>query len=104
MRVADVIRVRRGVPTGEAHAAFNRMSQKHLDFVLCCPHDAAIVCAVELDDASHRRADRRARDAFLDAALSAAQVPLVRVAAARSYNPADLKARLGALEVPAQGR
>lgn len=104
VRVADVIRVRRGVPKGEMNAAFNRISQKHLDLVLCRPHDATIVCAVELDDPSHRRADRRARDAFLEAALSAAQVPLVRVAAARRYDPAGLKARLAALEPPAQGR
>jgi hypothetical protein len=104
VRVADVIEIRKGLSKGERQRALNRTSQKHLDFVLCNPHDLSIFCAVELDDASHRRADRRARDAFLEAALSAAQVPLVRVAAARRYDPAELEARFRALAVPTQGR
>ncbi len=94
VRVADVIEVRKGLSKGERQRAFNRISQKHLDFVLCYPHDLSVFCAVKLDDKSHQRRDRRARDAFLEYALAAAQVPLVRVPSRRSYDVDELRALL----------
>ncbi len=94
VRVADVIEVRRGLPKSEWQRAFNRVSQKHLDFVLCDPHDLSVYCAVELDDKTHGRADRKSRDTFLENALAAAGVPLVRVASRRSYDVAELRALL----------
>ena len=45
-----------------------------------------------MNDRTHRRRDRRARDAFVDAALSAAGVPIVRVQAAASYDLGELLA------------
>ena len=52
--MADVLRpVRKG---REGKRAFNEISQKHLDFVICRSGTwAAIAGAVELNDASHRR-------------------------------------------------
>ena len=86
VRLADVLTVRKGLPKAEWQRAFNRISRKHLDFVLCRPHDLSVVCVVELDDKTHRRSDRRERDVFLERALEAAQVPLVRVPSRRSYD------------------
>ena len=85
VRLADVLSVLKGLPKSEQQRAFNRVSQKHLDFVLCHPHDLSIFCVVELDDKTHGRRDRRDRDAFFERALEAAQVPLVRVPSRRSY-------------------
>ena len=42
----------------ERQAAFNRISSKVLDFVLCDPNNLAIIAAIELDDSSHKRNDR----------------------------------------------
>src|SRR3989442_8460974 len=46
--------------------AFNKVSSKHVDFVLCDPTTFRPVLAVELDDRSHLRANRRSRDALVD--------------------------------------
>lgn len=96
VRVADVIETRKGLSKGERQRAFNRISQKHLDFVLCYPDDLSIFCAVELDDRSHERARRGSRDAFLEGALAAAGLPLLRVPNRRSYGVAELRALLAA--------
>ena len=49
----------------------NRIAQKHLDFVLSCPTSSRIVAAIELDDRSHRKPERRERDLFLESPLLA---------------------------------
>lgn len=94
VRLADVIAVRKGLPKSAWQRAFNRIGNKHLDFVLCQPEDLSIRCVIELDDKSHKRADRMQRDAFLEAALHAAQVTLVRVKSRKSYDVTSLRAQL----------
>jgi very-short-patch-repair endonuclease len=47
--------------------------------------------AIELDDRTHQRPDRRDRDTFVDRALATAGVPILRVPAAARYDPAALK-------------
>lgn len=94
VRLADVIGVHKGLPKSEGQRAFNRITSKHLDFVLCDLEDLRVRCVIELDDKSHQRADRRARDAFLEAALQAAQVPLVRVSSRKAYDVTALRALL----------
>jgi Protein of unknown function (DUF2726) len=64
----------------------NRISQKHLDFVLSCPTSSRIVAAIELDDLSHRRPERRERDLFLDRLCSRMAVPLIRIPACWEYD------------------
>lgn len=96
IRVADVIGVRKGLSGSERQSALNRISQKHLDFVLCHSHDLSVYCAVELDDKTHERADRKNRDELLEKALAAAEVPLVRVLSRRSYDADEIKALLEA--------
>ena len=100
VRVADVIGVQKGLSNSARTSALNRITSKHIDFVLCRPHDLSVVCAVELDDKTHERKDRRARDVFLENALAAADVPLVRVKTAKSYDVAELQSLLRGLEVP----
>jgi hypothetical protein len=92
VRLADVI----DCPASVWSLGYGRLiAQKHLDFVLCDPHNSRIALAIELDDRSHRRPSRRARDEFVDRALRAAGVPLVRVRAASAYRPAAVRAVLG---------
>lgn len=94
VRVADVIGIRKGLSGSERQRASNRISQKHLDFVICHSHDLSVYCAVELDDKTHDRAERKSRDELLEKALAAAGVPLVRVASRRSYDVDEIKALL----------
>jgi len=88
VRMADVLWVPGGTADRQRH--LNRILAKHLDFVLCHPGSSAPVLAIELDDSSHGERQRRERDSFVDAALSAAQLPLLRVPVRRSYSPQEL--------------
>ena len=78
VRLADVIEPEEGLDKSDRQGALNRISSKHIDYVLVLPGSAAIVCAIELDDASHQRRERIERDEFVDGALAYAGVPLVR--------------------------
>jgi hypothetical protein len=68
-----------------------KISQKHLDFVVVDAATTAVRFVIELDDRTHARRDRRERDAFVDRALATAGVPILRVTAAPSYDPAALR-------------
>lgn len=62
------------------------IARHHVDFVICDYRTMNVLAAIELDDRSHARASRKRRDQFLDEALSAAGVPLLRVRAASWYD------------------
>ena len=49
---------------------------------------------VELDDRSHLRPDRIARDKFVDAALAEAGIPILHYPVRAEYSPAEIQAKL----------
>lgn len=102
VRVADVITPQQGLTRSNWQRAFNRISAKHLDFILCDPQSCAVKLAIELDDASHDSAKRQARDTFLDVACQSAGLPLLRIRAARGYVVADLRRDIDAILFPPQ--
>lgn len=59
-----------------AHAHINR---KSVDFLLCDKEYLTPKLAIELDDKSHERADRKERDGEVERILKAAGIPLLRV-------------------------
>ena len=63
----------------------NRISQKHIDFIVSSAKSSRIVAAIELDDRSHRRRERRGRDAFVNELFRNARVHLIRVPARWNY-------------------
>lgn len=81
----------------ENRTAFNRISQKHVDFLLCEPGTMRPRLGVELDDSSHSRPERQARDAFVEDVFQAAQLPLLRVPTQQGYSLSDLTARIDSL-------
>ncbi len=68
----------------------SRIVQKHLDFLLCDPQTMQPILGLELDDASHNRPDRQARDAFVNKTFETANLPLLRFPARRTYNTREL--------------
>jgi len=91
VRVADLLFVvDRKANMGHA----NRIDRKHVDFVVCAPDTMTPKVVVELDDASHARADRQERDELLDKAFQAAGLPVLHVVAKRHYTPAELAAQI----------
>ncbi len=74
----------------ENYAYRGRISQKHVDFLLCAPQTLRPVAGIELDDASHGRPARQARDAFVDQVFDAAGLPLVHVPCRREYDAQEI--------------
>jgi hypothetical protein len=68
----------------------NRIDRKHVDFLLCDPQTMRPLAGIELDDKSHQRADRQARDEFVDRVFAAAKLPMVRVPARHAYSASEL--------------
>ena len=89
VRIADLLRVRAETPQRQAWQ--NRIHAKHVDFVLCDPKTMEAKLAIELDDRSHERPDRIARDRFVNSALAAAELPLLRVKVQDEYDARDLQ-------------
>ena len=87
--VREILRVRPQVRR-DRQKYFNWISQKHVDFVLCDRATMQVLCAVELDDSSHQRSDRRQRDAFMDKAFRKAKLPLFHIPCKRSYGAREL--------------
>lgn len=94
VRVADVITPAKGLPRSDWQRAFNRIAAKHFDFIVCTSDDLSVVCALELNDASHQSKKRQQRDSFLEAVCSAAGIPLVQVEAKSGYVVPDIRALL----------
>ena len=95
VRLIDLVGVRKGTEKAQAHK--NRVISKHIDFVLCSRESSVPLLVIELDDASHRSADRQARDQFKDAVLTAAGIPVLRVPARSGYSEIELGAMIASL-------
>lgn len=101
VRLADMITVNRGMTKTEWSSAFNQIKAKHIDFVLVDKETTAILCAIELDDSSHDKPERQKRDAFLEAALKSANLPLFRFKANHAYKSKEIKEAIkSAVELP----
>jgi hypothetical protein len=77
VRVADLIEVR-GLYGRDWWAAFSRVSQKHVDFLVTSRKTLEVLMAIELDDRSHQMGDRQKRDDLLNAVFLQAGIPLIR--------------------------
>lgn len=95
VRIADLIAVKKGGTRKARTIALNRIAAKHVDFVLADPVSMRALCAIELDDRSHRRPDRRQRDRFVDRVFAHAGLPLLRVPAAARYDRDALSHAVG---------
>ncbi len=79
---------------GEYRVATNKIDRKHVDFLLCQPSTMTPLVGIELDDKSHARPDRQARDHFVNQVYAAAGLTLLHVPAQRGYAPHELAALL----------
>jgi very-short-patch-repair endonuclease len=88
VRLAEVIEVTASSTDQRSiwQAAFNRITRKQLDFVLCDPDSTRPLLVIELDDRTHQRPERRERDGFIDDACAAAGLPILHITAAKTYN------------------
>ena len=98
VRLADIIRPGGPLSRQRYFQALGRVTSKHIDFALCDPRTFQIVVAIELDDRTHQTdRRRRERDVFVEGALAAAGVPLLRVPVQRGYDAGELRQRINTL-------
>ena len=91
VRVADVLSPQKGMSRKHWQIAFNKISAKHFDYVLCCKDTLKIIAVIELDDKSHNKAASKNRDKLLKEACESASLTLVRFPAKASYSIAEVR-------------
>lgn len=94
VRLADIFFVAR---PNENATYFNKIAQKHLDFLLCDTTTMKPIFGVELDDSSHQRTNRQERDEFVSRVFETAGLPLLRLPVQREYNSREISAQLALL-------
>jgi len=95
--VSDVLRTIKGLNVSDKQKAFNKISARYFDFVLCRPDDLTVVAVVELDGSSHKsKLGKLGKlpDRFLDSACDAAGLTLHRIKAKKSYNVSEVRRAL----------
>jgi len=98
VRIADVMKPRKGLSRSDWQKAFNRISAKHFDYVVCTPDTLSVIAVVELDDRSHAKKKRIERDHFVENACSSAGITLHRVKARAAYKLVELRELIFPLE------
>ena len=83
-----------GLGRSARQKAFNKISAKHFDFLLCDKEDLSVACAIELDDGSHNSKRRQERDEFLKGVCEAAGVPLIQIPAKSAYVISEVRGLL----------
>ena len=91
VRLADIFFVAR---PNENVTYFNRIAQKHLDFLVCDSITMKPLLGIELDDSSHNRDSRQERDDFVEKVFQAAGLPLLRLPVQREYNTREVAAKI----------
>ncbi len=91
VRIADILQPSKKLDKKEKWGAFQRISSKHFDFVICTKKEMKIICAIELNDSSHQRKDRKERDDFIRKACKNAELTLIEIKAKREYNIKEIK-------------
>jgi len=91
VRLADVFFVAR---PNENVAFFNRIAQKHLDFLVCDSVTMKPLLGIELDDSSHTQNNRQQRDEFVESVCKVAGLPLLRLPVQREYSSREIAAQI----------
>lgn len=94
VRIADLLEV--NLPKSERSfwIAFNQISKKHVDFVLCNRADFAPQLVIELDGGSHNSRSRSERDELVDSAFKQASIPILHIKSSSTYDINDITAQI----------
>jgi len=94
VRVADLIEV--NLPRNDKRfwSSFNKISKKHVDFVLCKRSDFTPKLVIELDGGSHKTRIRSQRDVFVNESFSQADIPVLHVQIQDSYDISQIMAQI----------
>ncbi|WP_221274578.1 DUF2726 domain-containing protein [Thaumasiovibrio subtropicus] len=99
VRIADVLTPESTPDKSKWQRAFNSISAKHFDFVICDREELTIVCAIELNDKSHNRKNRKKRDEFVREICKNAALPFVEFQVKHSYTMSKVHEKLAGILV-----
>jgi hypothetical protein len=85
VRVADVLTPKPSLDKSNWQTAFNKISAKHFDYVLCQKDTLQVIAVIELDDKSHNSKKAKNRDDFIEDACQGADLKLIRFKAKTGY-------------------
>ena len=94
VRVSDVLQPDQRLSKSACQKAFNRITAKHFDFLLCGLNNYEIIAAIELDDKRHDCANIKKREKFLNAACESANFPLIRISSRNIYSAQEIKSAI----------
>lgn len=94
-RLNDIIHVEKN--TNSFQSWLNRISRKHIDFLLCDPVHYKPLLVIELDDKSHKNPKRSERDELVDDILKTVGLPILHVQAKNSYSIRELMEQISTL-------
>ena len=104
VRLADIFGIKKGLERADRQRALNRISSKHVDFLLVQESDGRPLLGIELDDSSHDEDDRIARDKFVDSVFVSGGLPILHFEVKQAYDQNEVRRRItGALDSKAQG-
>ncbi len=84
VRIGDLVNVTASGKKG--FSLLMKVNKKHVDFVVAEMDTLKPVLAIELDDSSHQRWDRKKRDAFVDQVFASSGIPLLHVTTLRGFS------------------
>ncbi len=79
VRLADFIQPLNTPNRKDYYHWFNRISAKHVDFLVCETETIRPLCAIELDDYTHRYKNRQDRDEFVDNVYRSIKLPILHI-------------------------
>lgn len=91
VRLADLLVIK--AQGSEYFKAFGRISQKHVDFVIC-DQEYRPLLVIELDGDSHSRSKQKKADETKDQALQAAGLPILRLKVSEKWDINAINAAL----------
>lgn len=91
VRVADVLTPQHGLSNSARQTALGEIQTEHFDFVLCRRDHFDVEIVIELDDSTHHRPNRQARDRLLEQASASAGLRLVRFPAQETYSVREVR-------------
>ena len=89
VRIADILQVDPDLPNKRKW--LNLILGKHVDFVVCDQSTLKPLVCIELDDPTHRAAERVERDIFVNKAFASAGLPLLRIPTQNNYHAKELR-------------
>jgi hypothetical protein len=94
VRIADIVEVDIPKESREFWRNFGKISQKHVDFLICNKNDFSPLLVIELDGGSHNNKARYFRDEFVNKVFADANIPILHIKAKGFYDYKELRGEI----------